>query len=651
MPVGSKRLDIQLLRATAVVLVVFFHLGIGNGSGYLGVDIFFVISGFVITNSLIQRSEGSGGLSDSLSFLIRRARRLLPALFWMVTVTTFLSSVFLSPFDILPTAIATAIGAVFGAGNIVIALQSGDYFALPAESNPFLHTWSLGIEEQFYFSVAILMLLGGGAAFLRRRLAFVIFASLFVVSLAAFSFGTSGLALEGWQTLIGFYSPVSRAWELTSGVLLALFFHHRRKIGAQNKKVVIRSYVAWAALICLVITSLLPDMGGTIRGPLTCLAVGLTTLVIWGGISNERLKSKAFRPLILLGDYSYTVYLWHWPATLFTKELLPNSYLSTLIAVLAIIVTSFVSGRWFEFPFSEGEGISRLFRRKRLWTALASLVLATGATLATFAIPYPASHFERETDLKQGVPCDILDDFSIPCEIVHGDDGTLLVVGDSTALSFFSGANQYAANQEFTLAFSSKDGCPAMRPGARYPRVGECERWQEQVTEYLKGEQPDEIWLINRSGAYTNPSLGFYGILSEDGVLLRRDRDIVLEWSRAIEFLVESSPASKFVIFQGSPEPPRLKDSRTLINAMLGWYPELEDGFDRAKSHEARVNGYRAHELLVENGAVLVDPFDALCLPYYCNYVSDSNQEIYWDSSHLSVQGANQVLSHFGLIR
>lgn len=647
----SKRLDIQLLRAIAVVLVVFFHLGIGNGSGYLGVDIFFVISGFVITNSLVQRSEGSGGLSDSLSFLIRRAKRLLPALFWMVTVTTALSSVFLSPFDILPTAIATAIAAVFGTGNIVIALQSGDYFALPAESNPFLHTWSLGIEEQFYFSVAILMLLGGGAAFLRSRLAFVMFATLFIASLATFSLGTTGLAVEGWQTLIGFYSPVSRAWELTSGVLLALFFHHRRTMGAQNKKVVIRSYLAWAALICLVFTSILPDMGGTIRGPLTFLAVGLTALVIWGGIANEHLKSKAFRPFILVGDYSYTVYLWHWPVSLFTKELLPSSYLSTLIAVLAIIVTSFVSGRWFEFPFSKGEGIRQLFRRKRLWSALASLVLATGATLAAFTIPYPASHLEKDTDLKAGVPCEILDDFSIPCEIVHGNNGTLLVVGDSTALPFFSGANQYAANHGFTIAFSSNGGCPAVRPGARYPRVGDCESWQEHLTEYLQVEQPDEVWLINRSGAYTNPSLGFYGILSEDGVLLRRERDIVSEWSRAIEFLVHSSPASKFVVFQGSPEPPSLRDSRTLINAMLGRYPELEDGFDRAKANEARLNGYRAHELLVENGAVLVDPFDALCSPYYCEYLSDYDQEIYWDNSHLSLHGANQVLSHFGFIR
>ena len=646
-----KRLDIQLLRAIAVLMVIFFHLGVVTPTGYLGVDVFFVVSGFVITNSLLWRTGDPNSLSDAWSFLVRRAKRLLPALFWMVVISTTIASVFLSPFDTLPTGIATGFAALLGAGNIAIALSSGDYFAPSAERNLFLHTWSLGVEEQFYLFVAILLLLGGGVAFLRRSSAFVFFAALFLVSLVAFSVGTASLAVEGWQTLIGFYSPVSRAWELTAGVLLALYSYHRRYERTSAKWLVVRRYLAWAGLVCIVSVSFLPDSDERARGPLTFLVVTLTVLVIWSGVDNDHLRLTIFKPLIRIGDLSYSAYLWHWPAILFTRELLPDFEFSSLLALLALIAATLVSGRWLEFPFSNTRGLQQRFQRALFASAAtASVALAIGATIATFNTAYPASPLARDGDLKELIPCATIDDFRNPCEIVHGEEGRLLVVGDSTALPFFAGASQYASSKNYSFTFSSKGGCPATRPEARYPRVESCVTWQESVIEQLRGEKPDEIWLINRSGAYTNPDLGFYGIVSKDGILLRSRQDLVAEWYASIKFLMGASPESSFVVFQSHPEPPKEKDHRTLFNSILGWYPEPNDGFNRASSHQARLNSYQAQNLLRSEKVKVLDPFKALCTPIDCSYTSSNGQEIYWDNSHLTPSGANQVLVHFGFL-
>ena len=648
---ATKRLDIQLLRAIAVIMVILFHLGLLSQSGYLGVDVFFVVSGFVITNSLLRRTGNPNSLSDASSFLVRRAKRLLPALFWMVVISTTIASVFLSPFDILPTGIATGFAALLGTGNIAIALSSGDYFALSAERNLFLHTWSLGVEEQFYLFVAILLLLGGGVAFLRRRSAFVFFTTLFLVSLVAFSVGTAGLAIEGWQTLFGFYSPVSRAWELTAGVLLALYFYHTRDERTPKKSLVVRRYLAWAGFLFIVSVSLLPLSDETARGPLTFLVVSSTALIIWAGIDNDHLRLPVFKPLIKIGDLSYSAYLWHWPAILFTRELLPDFEFSILVALFALITATLISGRWLEFPFSRTSGLVQRFQRARFASAAtASVAIAIGATIATFNVAYPASPLARDIGLKEVIPCATIDDFRHPCEILHGVEGRLLVVGDSTALPFFAGASQYAASKNYSLTFSSKGGCPATRPGARYPREESCVSWQESVSEHLRSHRPDEIWLINRSGAYTNPDLGFYGIVSENGALLRSSEDLVAEWYASIKFLLKASPASSFVVFQSHPEPPKEKDHRTLFNAMLGWYPEPVDGFARASSHEARLNSYRAQEFLRSRIVRVIDPYEALCTPMDCNYTSSNGQEIYWDNSHLSPSGANQVLAHFGFL-
>ncbi|WP_219107820.1 acyltransferase, partial [Austwickia sp. TVS 96-490-7B] len=155
---SQRRPDIQGLRAIAVGLVIVYHAGLPVPGGFVGVDVFFVISGFVITAMLIREIETQGRVRFA-RFYLRRFRRLTPALALMLSVTLVMSAVALGPFGAQAVAAQTALGAVLLVANGVIAVTTGGYFDAPAESNPLLHTWSLSVEEQFYlFFPAVLSL-------------------------------------------------------------------------------------------------------------------------------------------------------------------------------------------------------------------------------------------------------------------------------------------------------------------------------------------------------------------------------------------------------------------------------------------------------------------------------------------------------------
>jgi peptidoglycan/LPS O-acetylase OafA/YrhL len=163
------RLDIQGLRAIAVLSVIAFHAGLPVRAGFLGVDVFFVISGFVIT-AMLQREWLRHGRISFARFYSRRFKRLAPALALMVSVTMVLTFALLSPFGPQQTAAATAAGALFSVSNVVIAMTTGGYFDASAETNPLLNTWSLSVEEQFYLIFPIILSCSWFLASTKRRL-------------------------------------------------------------------------------------------------------------------------------------------------------------------------------------------------------------------------------------------------------------------------------------------------------------------------------------------------------------------------------------------------------------------------------------------------------------------------------------------------
>ena len=206
-PAPSRRLDIQGLRALAVLLVVAFHAGLPLPGGFVGVDVFFVISGFVITAMLRREWETTGRIRFG-AFYLRRFKRLAPALAVMVVTTTLASSLFLSPLGPQQDAARTAVGALLTGANLVIAGTTGGYFDAPAELNPLLNTWSLSVEEQFYLAFPALLALGWLLAPRLRSAPAVLVGAAAIVSFALADAGTTGVA-QSW--LLGFYSPFTRA--------------------------------------------------------------------------------------------------------------------------------------------------------------------------------------------------------------------------------------------------------------------------------------------------------------------------------------------------------------------------------------------------------------------------------------------------------
>lgn len=222
---GSRRLDIQGLRAIAVLMVVAFHVGLPVPGGFLGVDVFFVISGFVITAMLMREWDSTGRIRLG-RFYVRRFKRLTPALAVTVGVVMAASALLFSPLGgAQVTAAQTAMGAMLLAANVVIARTTGDYFDARAETNPLLNMWSLSVEEQFYLVFPALLLFCWllGRRSRRSDLAPLVVGAVGAVSFALALAGSTGLEVSLMpDSLVGFYGPATRVWEFAGSSYLSV---------------------------------------------------------------------------------------------------------------------------------------------------------------------------------------------------------------------------------------------------------------------------------------------------------------------------------------------------------------------------------------------------------------------------------------------
>lgn len=349
-PTSTRRPDIQGLRAVAVLLVVAFHADLPLPGGFVGVDVFFVISGYVITAMLLRERLTSGALSLR-RFYARRFKRLTPALALVVTVTCLVSLVVLSPIQTQRETAITGIGAMLLVANIVIARTTGGYFDAAAELNPLLNTWTLSVEEQFYLVFpAVLALSWLAARHARRRSdgpaltgSVIVVSAIAVLSFAFAATGAAGISFRGSELVLGFYSPVSRAWEFAAGALLALL--GTRIVRRHVATLLGLAGVAVVGTAALVITPTTP-----FPGPWTLLPVAGAVLLIAAGSHPANIVSRALavRPATVVGDWSYSVYLWHWPVIVLSSVWWPGP--PTVIAAALSFIPAVASYRWLEEP-------------------------------------------------------------------------------------------------------------------------------------------------------------------------------------------------------------------------------------------------------------------------------------------------------------
>ncbi|MGQ0559747.1 MAG: acyltransferase family protein [Sphingosinicella sp.] len=358
------RRDIEGLRAVAVMPIVLFHAGVsGLGGGFIGVDIFFVISGYLIT--LIVAGELKKGTFRLDEFYRRRVVRIFPALFAMLAGMLAVGGIMMLPIELQALANSTA-AAVGFVSNIYFGL-SADYFAPAAETIPLLHTWSLGVEEQFYIFYPILLMLS--CRYWPGRLA----ATLVIVILASLAW--SIVATRLWPQA-GFYLLPSRAWELALGGLIA--------VGAVPRvtSTALRSVLAAGGLLLIAVGCLVirPESGFPWPWALVpCL--GSALLIAYGrGAVTEPLLTLP--PVRLIGRISYSLYLWHWPVIALYR--LPTGMTLDPFETAGLVAASLALA-WLSYALVEQPMLTRFRKgptRRILLTGIAGMVALGSASAA-----------------------------------------------------------------------------------------------------------------------------------------------------------------------------------------------------------------------------------------------------------------------------
>jgi peptidoglycan/LPS O-acetylase OafA/YrhL len=414
----SFRPDVQGLRAIAVLLVLVFHFETPVQGGYLGVDMFFVISGFVIASSTLREIDRTHVFSWR-SFLRRRVRRLLPGVAVVSILVAAISVLLLSPFGPQQTTSQMVVGAATYTSNFM--LMSRNYFALDPKSNPLMHFWSLAVEEQFYLLWPIVI---GALLYLRRRLGKVISTGVVWLMVLATIYATCRLfvwfSVEGptindyswFRPLIerdispqrfAFYSPLTRAWEFVAGVAVALVLR-----SSWIRKLSRLSVGVWLIGVALVVVgvrwaTVMPGLEqGTdtaTNSSATILAVvGTAVMLLTSEFATVAQKTLSIKPLTTLGDWSYSVYLWHWPIWVLLITTFNRSWQVTIVALALSLLLGWAQFRWIEKPIRDGLRIPRVnFGRLVVgFVAIAALVYGAKSVITPAIGKHLAGHKSEE---------------------------------------------------------------------------------------------------------------------------------------------------------------------------------------------------------------------------------------------------------------
>lgn len=490
---GLRR-DIQGLRAIAVLIVVLYHVGLVHG-GYIGVDVFFVISGFLM-GGLLLREQGTSGRVSVPGFFGRRVRRLLPALAVTTTVTALLGFVLLPVGKVIDSTARTGQATSLFYANIRLYGLASDYFAGLAEQNPLLHTWSLSVEEQFYFVLPVLM--AACCLLFARRTALARRSFLIAMAVAAAgSFALSVLLVNGRWSPSGtadlapfaFFHPTTRVWEFAAGVFLAAWAARRpgtESTGDAPASSVTRQAIVIVAIAAIIaatvafqkstpfpgLTALVPTLGGVV-------------LLQWGRCVTPLRRVLESRPFVRIGDLSYGWYLWHWPLIVLARLNHADETVWLCAAALIALGLAWLTYRFVEEPF----------RHRRNMSGLRTLALAAVCVAVPLAAFTALGRVNRAqwTTLYRSFDVDRPSGGQAPPAPAPGlaTAPRVVLVGDSHAkvmrLPF---ADEFAA-AGMRLETISKPGCAFLAGVSSQP--SNCAPWQRDTLRRLLAEPPAAV--------------------------------------------------------------------------------------------------------------------------------------------------------------
>jgi len=511
---GHIRADVQGLRALAVLLVMAFHAGLPLPAGFAGVDVFFVISGFVIT-ALILRQLDAGRFS-LVEFYVRRIKRLLPALVLMLVVVLVLSFLLESPLGPQQTTAKTGVGAMLLVANVVILRTSGDYFDAAATTNPLLHVWSLSVEEQFYLGFSVLLLLAwtvGRRSPARIRATASAVAALTAASLAfaiICSYADGPLSFVSDPTSLAFYSSPTRAWEFGVGALVALWAHRRTDHRKTGERVAILT--AFASITLLAAPNLLVEDKTPWPGVMAVLPVaGTAGLIVAGTLApNPASRLLSTRPAVWVGDLSYSLYLWHWPLITFASLRWPGTT-TPLLAAVASVVPAWLSYRYVEAPLRAARPSSRVTvfgLGAGTAAAAAGLAFALG-TVGVAVVPAAASYRAEAATLPVGRAsgCMVRDRPYVPGDVdrcftrVARPRGWVMLVGDSHADAISNGVVAAATRLGYDVLTLTGAQCEFARRPAPSQFLPNCAAMTNDLLDRATGANPPALVVMSHWGA------------------------------------------------------------------------------------------------------------------------------------------------------
>jgi peptidoglycan/LPS O-acetylase OafA/YrhL len=469
----TYRPEVDGLRALSVIPVVLYHAGFSTfGGGYVGVDVFFVISGFLIGG--ILHAEMQAGNLSIVRFYERRVRRIIPALTVVVLATLVAGAFVLLPKDYEALGKSAASTAIFYQ-NFYFWSSSG-YFAGAAEMMPLLHTWSLAVEEQYYIVFPLfLMLLAGRQDSLKWLLLLGL-----VVSFALC------VVLTARSPGAAFYLLPTRAWELLAGAAIAIM--------PWTPVPVLRQLFSVFGPGLILAAVLLYDSHTQFPGYAAALPVLGACLSIWAGAHTWGGRVLASAPMVYVGLLSYSIYLWHWPIFVLTKHALVSEHLTFVAAALGIGATwllSHLTWRYVETPFRRG-GFSQTRILAGGVASLAVIAIAGGAIMAMRGWPErfdeaSLKYAAADLSLKARKCLDAAAKSPEFCTISEGSPGFILW-GDSHAGAVLPALETVAAARGVSGVFAGFNGCPPVLetyPNLRGADIERCVQHKERVLKYI----------------------------------------------------------------------------------------------------------------------------------------------------------------------
>jgi peptidoglycan/LPS O-acetylase OafA/YrhL len=626
---GDYRPDLDGLRGIAVAAVVAYHLDLPFVSGgFVGVDVFFVLSGFLITR-LIAAELRRGDFSIA-RFYERRVRRIVPAFVFVCVCSTAVAIAFLLP-DELQRYASSLIAAVFSVSNIWFFEHSG-YFDFGSGTQPLLHTWSLGIEEQFYIVFPLLLM-----AVFRwwpRALSTVVWL-IFAASLAA------SIVFLPQHPTGTFYLLHSRAWELLCGAIVALGLLPRPVSRAQGE-VATALGLAAIAIAILTYTSKTPFPGAAALLP--CIG---TALLIWGGDTSvgrgDAIATRvlSFRPLVLLGLISYSLYLWHWPLIVFTKLATSERLELSQQVALAVAAICLAAATWYfvEQPFRRHGSSGPYYRPRSIFkggafglgvlAVSAAVLVALGGMPQRFpdAVLQIAAAQADASPLREKCHFHVQGPRSYDDTCIIGDDvaPSVIVYGDSHGAEFSAALGEFAKSRHASIRQITASGCPPLA-GFSFPGDPRCERYNAGIIDRLTAISPATVVLATYSLAWNRGYPNQF-------------------WPSFKRTIAALRGAGHRVIVLGPV--PDMPHASGIPAAIARWTAKGGDPNEfsfRSASNELSSVEARLNDIATAQGAIFVPLSPELCSDTRCRPYADG-AVLYFDNNHLSMSGAQLIAS------